>query len=375
MKTTTKSLPLKRMGKQDREKKVLLGLVEYFIKTGKPVGSNTLKEAGFEELSSATIRNYFARLEEEGYLSQPHISGGRLPTSLAYRTYADAYKDELYEVNNDPFTAIRQFESREIASLLQESAENLSRTTNCAVFLSAPRFDQDFVIDLKLLSLDVRRCLCVIITDFGVVQTEILHLPNKISSFGIKRMESYFHWRLTGLNKPENLEPEEEAIAQTFYNELMVRYIVGYSNFIDEEIYRTGFSKLLTYPDLQEAGILASSLALFENAHTMRLLLRECASLNTLKFWIGENFAPNCSVIAIPYHIGNNPVGSVGILGPTRLPYRILFNYLRLFSECVSEALTRNLYKFKITFRQPHSENNLLIGKTHLKLIEDKREE
>ncbi len=87
-----KSISLKRIGKQDRERKVLLGLVDYYIKTGKPVGSNTLKEVGFEELSSATIRNYFANLEEEGYLSQSHSSGGRIPTNLAYRTYAHAYR-------------------------------------------------------------------------------------------------------------------------------------------------------------------------------------------------------------------------------------------------------------------------------------------
>ena len=78
-------MAIKRVGKQDRERKVLLGLVEYYIQTGKPVGSNALKEAGFGDLSSATIRNYFANLEEAGYLTQSHSSGGRIPTFLGYR--------------------------------------------------------------------------------------------------------------------------------------------------------------------------------------------------------------------------------------------------------------------------------------------------
>lgn len=382
-----KAIPIKRAGKQDRERRVLLGLVDYYIKTGRPVGSNTLKEAGFGDLSSATIRNYFAHLENEGYLSQLHSSGGRVPTSLAYRTYAQAYASELSTDHIAAFDEIRDFDSREVAAFLQKGAEKLSQATHSAVFLSAPRFDHDFIVEIKLISIDIQRCLCVIITDFGVIQTEILHLPSKLSSFAIKRIESYFQWRLTGLHLPENLIPEEEEIARTFYNELMLRYIVGYSNFIDEEIYRTGFSYLLSYSEFQDASILASSLSLFENAHSMRLLLRESTSFDQLKFWIGDDLTaytsqtPQCAVIAIPYHIHQKPVGAVGLLCPTRVPYRTLFSTLRLFSESISEALTRNLYKFKINFRQPEKgmiylpqEDKEWMGRSNLMLLENKSE-
>lgn len=382
-----KPVSIKRMGKQDRERKVLLGLVETYIQTGKPVGSNTLKEAGFGDLSSATIRNYFANLEEGGYLIQAHSSGGRIPTYLAYRAYAEYYLDqELTELKEDLFYSLRSFDSREIALFLQNAAELLGQISQCAIFLSAPRFDHDFVIDIKLVPLDAFRCLCVLVTDFGLVQTEIIRLPEKLSSFAIKRIENYFHWRLTGLGpKPESLKPEEETIGQTFYNELMLRYIVSYSNFIDEDIYRMGFSYLLGYSDFQDTRLLASSLSLFENVHSMRLLLKESMALDRLKFWIGndlDHYIPdsNCSVLAIPYYIHNKPAGAVGLLGPTRLPYRHLFGTLRLFSECVSEVLTRNIYKFKISFRQPETgklylqkEEHRLIGQS-LILLEDKRE-
>lgn len=378
---TSQSLTLKKIGKQDRERKVLLGLVDYYIHTGKPVGSNTLKEeAGFKDLSSATIRNYFAHLEEAGYLIQSHSSGGRIPTHLAYRAYAEEF---LYSENEkdseSPFKKFDQFDSREIALFLQEAAESLSKITRCAVFLSAPRFDHDFVIDLKLVSLDALRCLCILITDFGIIQTEVLHLPEKLSSAGIKRIESYFQWRLKGVEQSEDLEPEEELIGKNFYNELMLRFIVGYSNFVDEDIYRTGFSNLLTYPDFQDANLLASGLSLFENVHRMRLLLKECKTLEHLKFWIGDDLAayvsnPNCSVLAIPYSINQKPVGAVGILGPTRIPYQALFQTLRLFSASVSETLTRNIYKFKISFRQPEPGKNFLQnGQSQLILLEDKK--
>ena len=98
-----KSFPKKKTGKTVRERKVLFGLVEHYIKTGKPVGSHALKEAGFEELSSATIRNYFANLEEEGFLNQQHSSGGRIPTNRAYRLYAQEFlhNKEINSVESD----------------------------------------------------------------------------------------------------------------------------------------------------------------------------------------------------------------------------------------------------------------------------------
>lgn len=378
-----KPLPLKRSNKQERERKILLGLVEYYLKTGKPVGSNTLKEAGFEDLSSATIRNYFMTLEEEGYLLQQHTSGGRIPTDKAFKYYAQNYIDTFETPFDDEqiLKTLDEMENKEIAAYLQKAAEKLSELSSCAIFLSAPRFDHDLVNDLKLVAIDAKRCLGIVVTDFGVVRTELLPVEQKLSAFTIKRIESYFGWRLHGLEKPEGLSAEEEKLAQSFYNELMMRYIVGYAHFVDEEIYRTGFSRLLKHADLSEPVILASSLGLFENAHSMRLLLRECAKLNHLKVWIGEDMAPyapttpNCMVMAIPYCINNKPVGAIGLLGPLRISYRELFSMLRAFADRIGNTLTREIFKHKISFRQPQQMHApyLTHSEEHLILIEDKR--
>jgi heat-inducible transcriptional repressor len=383
-----KALQTKKTNKKDREKRVLIGLIEEYLRTGEPVGSNTLKGVGFDDISSATIRNYFTELEKEGYLKQLHTSGGRIPTPEAYRFYADEFYDaEGVEPEDDRILEVlRKSETKEIALYLQQAAETLSALTNYAVFLSAPRFDHDFIIDLKLVPIDFHRFLCVIVTDFGVIQTELLHTDQKLSSFSVKRIEGYFHWRLSGQDRPENLGEEEEKLAQKFYNELMLRYIVGYSNFIEEEIYRTGFSRLLHYTDFHDTAILANSLSLFENAHSMRLMLRDSSSHGRLKYWIGDDLKPFaageqcCSVLSVPYRINKSTVGSVGVLGPIRMPYKKLFGLLNAFSEAVSEALTRNIYKFKITFRQPEpgtpylqKEEHRLLGQSRLILLEDNR--
>jgi heat-inducible transcriptional repressor len=375
--------------KDDRKHQVLLGTVEYYIQTGKPVGSSTLREAGFEFLSSATIRNYFANLEEDGLLTQAHISGGRIPTHAAFKIYADhCFKNETSSKQTDNFKHIAIEETKEITKLLQLASNHLSDITNTAVFLSAPRFDHDYIVDIKLICIDHNRVLAIIITDFGVVQTEILTVNKKLTSFSTKRLESYFQFRLNGRNLPENLDREEEELGLKIYNEIMLRYIVGYTNFTDKDILRTGFSKLLSYPDFQDTATLAGSLSLFENVHSMRLMLRESAKTNQMKYWIGDDLksytenTPASAVITIPYYINKQSVGAIGLLGPIRMPFRKHFQVLKEFSDAVSESLTRNIYKFKISLRQPEQEaldelkkNSRYIGESHLMLLENHTQE
>ncbi len=370
---TTKSL-IKPSSKQHRERKVLFGLIEYYLKTARPVGSNTLKEMGFEDLSSATIRNYFAKLEEKGYLIQQHISGGRIPSHKAYRLYANEYVDEIppKEIHHskNPFNILRTNESREITLFLQQAAENLAQQTQAAVFLSAPRFEQDLIINIKLIVIDHSRCLCVLMTDFGQVIPEILQTEQKLSVFSAKRIETYFNWRINNQQQHEELTEEEKALAQHLYNELMMRYVVNHTNFNNEEIYRTGLSRLLVYPEFHDPAFLVNSLALFENTHSMRLLLKECSALDKLKFWIGEDLSPythesnpDTTVIAIPYRVNNHPIGAVALLGPARFSYRQAFALLYLFSESISEALTNNLYKFKIEMHPSSQQKNKVKNK------------
>lgn len=373
-----KTALVKRSHKQERERSVLLALVEYYLRTGKPVGSNTLKDAEFENLSSATIRNYFAGLEEEGYLVQQHTSGGRIPTDKALRLYANEYL-ELRTISSQHLEAVKKLasaESEEIARYLQQAADTLSHLTGCAVFLNAPRFDHDFIVNIKFVEIDVHRCVCILVTSFGKVITEVMNVEKKLSSFTVKRIEAYFHWRLTGHGKPEQMESEEELLAQQLYNEVMVRYIVGYSNFIDEEIYRTGFSKLLHYPEFQDASALAGSLSLFENSQSMRLILHETTKQETLKFWIGSDLnrytsnGHDCAVIAIPYRVNLQTVGSIGILGPARLDYKAIFGLLHHFTDAISKTLTRDIYQFQISIRKPNEEKNAFLKKEAKPLLE-----
>lgn len=366
-----KTLAPKKPAKDQREKLILFGLVDLYLQLGKPVGSNTLRENGFEALSSATIRNYFAKLEEEGFVKQPHSSGGRIPTALAYKAYAEEYLDRP-RISGEEKSNIAKFlkkETREVATYLLQATEKISELTHCAVFLSSPRFDQDFILEIKLLSIGPNRLLCILITDFGLIRTEVLYSEKKLSSFTLKRLEAYFNWRLTGVEKP-SLSPEEEALGAQLYKELMLRHIVSYTNFSAEDLFQAGFSKLLAYPDFNDAAALASGLSLFENKQMLRKLLTATSETGDLTCWIGEDlhpFSPEaaaCSVIAIPYRINQTLCGAIGILGPNRIPYRDLFGQMREIAQCITDSLTKSVYKFKISFRSPKP-SSLEFQKSH----------
>jgi heat-inducible transcriptional repressor len=324
-----KSLFPRKLNKDERERQVLIGLVELYLKTGKPVGSQALKESGFDSLSPATLRNYFVKLEETGFLRQQHSSGGRIPTSLAYKAYADAVYEtaELDSSDKGLITSLLSKEMREVHLYLQKAAEVVSDWSQGAVFLSMPRFDHDFVLDVKLVGIDASRILCVLVTDFGVIRTEVLFVEKKFSAFALKRIEQFFHWKITSLDKPK-LSREEEESAIKFYNEVMLRHIVHYSSFSESDILKTGFSKMLHYPDFNDVSSLASGFSLFENDRILRSLLSECSDKKALAFWIGEDLVPfceqasSCAVLAIPYYIHQMPVGSIALLCPSRAPYK-----------------------------------------------------
>lgn len=386
-----KSMMLKKPAKDEREQLVLFALVELYLETGKPIGSNTLRqEKDFETLSSATIRNYFVRLEKGGFLIQQHSSGGRIPTELAYRMYVKHHllKTEIiHEKKGNEFQQKLSLETRGVATYLQKAAEIIATFTHCAVFLSSPRFDQDYVLDVKLMAIDSYRCLCVLVTEFGMVHTEMIYIEEGISGINMEKITAYLQWRLSGLERP-SLTSEEQKIAAHLYKEIMLRHIVNYSNFSTEDIYKTGFSKLLDYSDFNNAAALASGLSLFENDGDLHKLLKKCCAESTLCCFLGEDLQEistpisGCSLILIPYKINQTIAGALGILGPNRLPYRQLFGIMKTAGDIISETLTKSLYKFKITFRKPSSmqielENKTpsFVNKTKGFLLENKERE
>lgn len=385
---TVKKESQKRDSKEQREQEVLFGLIELYIKTGKPVGSNSLKDERFEHLSSATIRNYFSKLEEDGYLLQQHTSGGREPTEKAFRLYALASLD-CTTISKEGLTSIEKIkeeETKETYHLIEKTLTLLADLSETAVFLSLPRFDKDFVTNIKVIPVDHSRTLVVLITDFGNIQPEVIQTDKKLHAVSAKRIENYLLERLSNQDLTSSLDEEEELVARKIYNEVMVRFLVNSLNFSQEDIIQTGFSNFLKYTEFQDQTALIEGMNLLENKNGLRHLIRDAIAHVGSRVWIGKDLIPfgakteSTAILTIPYTINNQPVGAIGIVGPLRLPYPKLFGLLKATSDALSEALTKNLYKFKITFRASEPLRTLLpeikfqqISYNPIKMIETRK--
>ena len=272
-----------------------------------------------------------------------------------------------------------EIEGKEVARFLQRSGEWLSAKLSLSLFLSFPRFDQDYLVKIRGVQLDPSRLLFALVTQFGEVFTEILPLRAKLSEHALQRMEHYFDWRVWGSPEGEG-DIEGREVAESFYQELMLRYIVRQTSFVGEEVFRCGLSELLKYTEFQDPLLLSNGLGLFENGKKMRHLLRETMTHDGLKIWLGDELdliqegLEGGTLVAIPYRIGSKPVGAFALLVPLIFDFRALLQVLFPFVERVSEVLTEAVYLNRLSYRMPTESARMFLDDASKKvLIEDKR--
>lgn len=351
-----------KRSKKEKQKKVLLGLIEHFVAHGRPVGSHTLQETVFPHLSSATLRNYFSELEEEGFLTQQHTSGGRLPTCKAWRFYAkESLEKTLLPKSKDQalFSSLSFGETKEISKRLILIAEKLSKTLRVPVFFSYPRFDQEYVTSLKFIALDSSTYLIILVTDFGTVKTEVLHLDKKLSSFSLKRIEQYFQWRVSKTTGEPPLSAEEKEIANTIYQETVLRYAVSHSVISEEEVYRTGFLHLLHLQDEFTTVELAQLFEFLEAKAPMKHLLRATMRKNERIVLVESDLfpysgtIPKAVVFSQTYSVQRQPVGAFGLIAPLRMSYNKALSLLGAATLAATDFLTKSVYRYQLSWRVP----------------------
>lgn len=358
-----KTLLTKRLNRSEKEMQILFALIELYVKTGKPIGSQTLQKQEFEKLSPATIRNYLGQLEEKGYLLQQHASGGRIPTGKAFKSYAESLQQiKAEEIKNFPDGDKR---TREVKALIHQITEKISEQLEISAIASFPIFEQDFIQKIKCLSIDSETLICILITDYGQIRSEIFYNMNAPSTKILEKTEQYFLWRI-GKGKKPLFEIEKDFIfARKIYTEIMLRHALVFGNSLKNNLHKTGLSYLMNYPELNNTNDLSASLMLFENDDALATLLKKTMEEKKLSFWIGEELFPylkkqsHFSLIAIPYFINLTPAGAIALFGPERLDYKKIFRILKGFSMKLSKNLSQNVYKHKIPFRSSLEEERI----------------
>ncbi len=357
-----------RSTKQRRAMQVLMGLVELHLQTGKPIGSQTLKDGGFDHMSSATLRNYFAHLEIEGYLRQAHISGGRLPTDAALRHYAnEVLQEQQSSASGDHQPACKPLAEKdaELVTWIESIGAELARTTHCAIALLLPRFTQDYAIRIQLVHLNAGRILAIICTQHGLVHTISLQVKNGLTQKLIDLAHKYCNERLNANQSDLNMTMLEERFCSQLHSEIMIRYFIENSAAAQRDLSMSGLSEILHHPEGGNAAVFAEFVGLFENRSGLQSVLNALQDRQGIHFWIGAGLEPHfpgarhCAVAGKAYQLHRTNVGALALIGPSRMPYRQVFDQLAKACEIVSSQLTKSVHKFNIEMK-PGSKGNLL---------------
>ena len=297
-----------------RKLRILQAIVEDYILSNTPVGSRTLSKTSGLGVSSATIRNEMADLTEMGYLIQPHVSAGRVPSAKAYRLYVTQLLPQ--GMHEEELTGARRaFTSRvrDMESLLTQGAAAISDLTHYTALVLTPRQSDLTVRSLHLVPVGKERALLVIVTDSGVIRDT--------SIYGYAASSDADARVLSGI---------ADLAAQVEKQTGSDRVMVG------------GAHNILYYPEYADVSRARAFMDALERRDSLIAMLRQ--GEDQLSVRIGaETGIPefsDCSVITAPYRIGRGHTGVIGIIGPTRMPYARMLDMMRMFSQEMTAALS-----------------------------------
>lgn len=330
------------MDLDDRKAKILRAIIQNYQETGEPVGSRTISKYSDLSLSSATIRNEMADLEEMGLIVQPHTSAGRIPTDKGYRLYVD----ELMEAQNREVTQMKDFLIQRVDRvelLLKQMAKLLAVNTNYATMITGPVYSSTKLKFIQLSKMDNQKLLAVIVVDGNIVKNTILDLDQALDDQDLLSLNLLLNSSLNGLTINDiNLGIIKELEEQAGVHGMLMREILNaVADAVRTEedgmqIYTSGATNIFKYPELSDGQTASELIHTFEEKDQLRNLVKE--SLDSegkedLQVYIGDEMPvqtmKDCSVVTANYELSEGVRGTIGIIGPKRMDYVKVMDTLR----------------------------------------------
>ena len=324
----------------ERKTKILDAIIRNYLATGEPVGSRTISKYSDLNLSSATIRNEMSDLEELGYIIQPHTSAGRIPSDKGYRFYVDHLMQEKErEVSEMKEFVIEKTEKME--QVLRQVAKLLANNTNYATLVSAPSYNKNKIKFIQLSAVDENQLLAVIVMNNNIVKNQMIELTESLDNETLLKLNILLNTSLNGLALTEiNLATiarlkEQAGIHSSIVNDVLDALAQTFSEEEDLQIYTSGATNILKYPELTASESAAKLLSAFEEKEELVSLVTESLSDEEtgIQVYIG-NEAPiqtmkDCSVVTATYDLGEGVKGTIGIVGPKRMDYENVMHNLK----------------------------------------------
>lgn len=335
----------------DRKKKILEAIVEEYIETAEPVSSSNLKDKYGINLSSATIRNEMAELEAIGYLDKTHTSSGRVPSPSGYRFYVD----QLLKSDNISLAEMEYIHSRletkvnEIEELTKIATSTLSEITHYTSLSIGPKANVQNIEEFKFVLIGTRMLMAVILTDSGLVKETIIKFDDDVTEEQVETLNNLFNSKLKG--KPLEIidKPIEEFIFSEVKESLKVikpvleqiRKVIKEEN----DIYLQGANKALDLPEFNNMETVRNFMNLLDTKDVMMDALN-LGIAQDINVYIGaENGREELkdySIITFKHSIGNKQLGTIGIIGPTRMNYSKVISVMKYISKKLAEEENKN---------------------------------
>ena len=336
---------------QPRRMVVLRAIVEDYIRSQEPIGSAALTKKHDLGVSSATIRNDMASLEEEGYLIQPHTSSGRIPTEKGYRYFVDRLSTvvPLSDAQRKGIAAFL-YGSVSLQDTLQRAARLLSHITGQVAVVASPSPAKAKVLRVQIVPVSSGTAMLIIVTSAGIVKDAVINIPEGLSAdhlYGISRMLTE---RLAGqpiesvrqifADIIRDMGNERKLLAETM--QVIEENIAAVD---DRDVYVGGSANLLNYPEYSDVDKAKNFLSVLESRDTLRRVMGEGGDME-ITIRIGpENGVPelsDCSVLTASYRMGDQSTGTLGIIGPTRMNYSRVVTVLGFMGRAISQLLSDN---------------------------------
>jgi heat-inducible transcriptional repressor len=329
----------------DRAKVLLKALIERYIAEGQPVGSRTLSRASGLELSPATIRNVMSDLEELGLVASPHTSAGRIPTARGYRLFVDT----MLTARRTDLSAPVSLPPDQPQKVIANAAHMLSNMSQFVGVVVAPRRSSVFR-HIEFLRLSERRFLVIIVSPEGDVQNRVVHTAADYTQSQLAEAANYLNANYAGLaieDVRERLKGEVEELRGEIVT-LMQTAVEASSEAMQqdqEEVVISGERNLLSVSDFaSDMTHLRHAFELFEQKTQLMRLLDVSSQAEGVRIYIGgeSQIVPfeELSVVSAPYEVDGQVVGTLGVIGPTRMAYDRMIQIVDITSRLVSNALS-----------------------------------
>lgn len=336
----------------DRKRKILQAIVDDYVTTAEPVGSRSLARKWGLGISPATIRNEMADLEVLGFLEQPHTSAGRIPSPQGYRFYVDCLLAPPSLSPHDVNLITNWYEARvkSIEEVFQETAKIISRVTRNISLVTAPQLSKSAFKYLQFLPLDENRAIVVVVTDAGFVENKVIDIPKGTSLSDLQQIAAGISQRLTGLSfdniKHSQLnEIKQELLTDPSLFEAALN-ILRQTLAIEksEKVYLGGTTQLLNQPEFRDVEKIKGLLNMLEEDQLLCDILHMQDNEGVV-ITIGQenkySGIRDCSMVQATYRVDGQVIGTLAVLGPTRMEYGKIVSVLEFMHRHLGEILKK----------------------------------